>query len=274
MKNKFAIVLLAIITVSALSFAADASAMPFMNSRTIPNATANRVSLQQSYVRMDGIINASGTNKVIGTIQAQSLTTIVNNTNIIQGFSSTAIWTTNTSRPIAAIRARENFTYSFYTARLVNGSFSALDYNGYSFFMNGTWNVWNITSTVTITTDNNGNIISVNSNQNAVSLATKAYGELTVASGWNNFTLAINGIDPLTGIVYAHITTSRMFNPFMIEGIGSSTTVTTADLNSVIKAYGSMPGWGSYDQRMDYNFNYKIDICDVATAAANLNTAQ
>jgi hypothetical protein len=64
-----------------------------------------------------------------------------------------------------------------------------------------------------------------------------------------------------------------MFNPFMINS-GSSTIVTTADLNSVVKAYGSMPGWGNYDQRMDYNFNFKIDICDIATAAANVNSAQ
>jgi hypothetical protein len=39
----------------------------------------------------------------------------------------------------------------------------------------------------------------------------------------------------------------------------------------VAGAYGTMPGYGNYDQRMDYNFNYRIDICDLATAAANIN---
>jgi hypothetical protein len=31
-----------------------------------------------------------------------------------------------------------------------------------------------------------------------------------------------------------------------------------------------MPGWGNYDQTMDFNLNYRIDITDVATVAANV----
>ena len=55
MKNKIAIVLIAIIAVSALAFVADASAMPFMSMKS---ARVNRVSVQQSYVLVDGKINA------------------------------------------------------------------------------------------------------------------------------------------------------------------------------------------------------------------------
>jgi hypothetical protein len=269
MKKKFAVVLLAILTVSAFSFLVDAYAMPFMNEKMIPRSIGS-TSIHQNYVRMDGVVNAWGSNTVIGAIQAQSRTTIVNSTNTIQGYSCTAIWTTNTTRPISAVRARENFTYSFYVARLVDGNYSALDYNGNSFFMNGTWNVWNITETFTIITDSSGNITSINRNQNLVPLATQAYGELTVPSGWSTFTLSISGIDPLSGKVVFYTFGSRGFNPFML-GTGSSTTVTPADLNSIAKAYGSMPGWGNYDLRMDYALHYRIDICDLSTAAANLN---
>ena len=273
MKNKIAIVLIAIIAVSALAFVADASAMPFMSMKS---ARVNRVSVQQSYVLVDGKINASGTTPVAGTIQVQSRTTVLNSTNVYQGFSATALWTTNTTRPIASVESRQNFTYTFYSARLVNGNFSALDYNGNSFFMNGTWNVWSITETFTINTLSNGTITNVNSNQNAVPLANQAYGTFTVASGWSTFTLAINGVDPLTGTVFAERTTSGMFNPFMINigGSTTSTTVTSGDINSIVKAYGAMPGFGNYDQRLDYCLHYKIDICDLSTAAANLNSAQ
>jgi hypothetical protein len=36
------------------------------------------------------------------------------------------------------------------------------------------------------------------------------------------------------------------------------------------KNYGARPGWGSYDSNMDFNCNYKIDIADLATVAANV----
>ena len=274
MKNKFAIILLAILAVSAFSLTAGAYATPFMNWQPVmPNATVSSVSLQTSYVRMDGKINMFGSTPALGAIQAQTRT-VINGTTTIQGYACSAIWTTNVTRPISAVRAKENFTYTYYTARLVNGSFAGLDYNGNSFFMNGTWNVWNITATITIITDANGKITAVNTDQNAVKLATQAYGELVVPSSWSTFTLTINGVDPVSGIVYAHLTTSRSFNPFMIDGSGASTSVTTADLKGIVNAYGSMPGWGNYDIRMDPCMHYKIDICDLSTAAANLNSAQ
>jgi hypothetical protein len=191
--------------------------------------------------------------------------------NTIQGYAAAAIWTTNTTRPIAAVRDRENFTYSFYTARLVEGNSAALDYQGSAFFLDGTWNVWNITETFTIITDSTGHIISINSNQNAVRLAIDAYGTLTVPSGWTTFTLAIKGIDPLTGMISKEVTTSAAFNPFILGTDSSTTTVTPSDLQSIVSAYGSMPGWGNYDIKMDYCMHYKIDICDLSTAAANLN---
>jgi hypothetical protein len=139
--------------------------------------------------------------------------------------------------------------------------------------MNGTWNVWNVTEAFTIITDSSGNVLSVNSNQNAVRLAIQAYGELNVSSNWSSFTLSITGIDQLSGKVVAEMTASRMFNPFMTT-VDSATTLTQADLNKVANAYGSMPGFGNYNINYDYCGNNKIDICDLTTAAANLNVGQ
>ena len=289
LKNKYAIMLLAILAVSAFSFLAGVYATPLASittaspaATTSPTPTASPtptlspippITITQTYVRVDGIITMYGTKNAMGSIQAQSRTTTKNSDPTVQYSSSTAIWTTNLTRPLAAVRTKENFTYSFYTARLVKGNFTALDFKGNSFYMNGTWNVWSITETFTVITDKSGNILSIDSNQHLVPLATKAYGELIVPSGWSTFTLSITGVNAVSGKVIAEVTTTRMFNPFIIASGSTSTTVTRTDLDSIVKAYGSMPGWGNYDVRMDYCLHYKIDICDLATAAANLNTA-
>jgi hypothetical protein len=277
MKKKFAILLLAILAVSALSFTAGAYAFPFMSWSTVPNPTPNAVGFRQSsYVCMYGRITewltAPTATPVKGVIEAQSRTT-VGSANTVEGFAATAIWTNSTVRPLADVRARENFTYTFYAARLVKGNYSALDpTSAISWFMNGTWNVWGITTNFTIVTNSNGNILSVTTTRSLAALATDAVGNITVASDWDSFTLAIDGVPSLTGPVIAHIIASRTFNPFMLGTDSTSTTVTSADLNSIVNAYGSMPGWGNYDLRMDYCLHYQIDICDLSTAAANLNT--
>ncbi len=278
MKSKFGIILLAILAVSSLSLCAGAFANPFMSYTTVPTGPttgATAVGLQRNSVRLYGSLTEWQTTPtatpILGAIEVLARTQ-VGPKNTIQGYAAGAIWTTNTTRPIAAVRTRENFTYTFDTARLVDGNFSALDFNGNAFFLNGTWNVWSITETFTIRTDDTtGRIISINSNQNAVPLATDAYGNVTVPSGWSTLTLAITGIPSLTGKVIAEYTTSAVFNPFMLGMDSSSTTVTKADLKSIINAYGSMPGWGNYNINMDYSMHYRIDICDLSTAAANLN---
>lgn len=272
MKKTLAIILVAIIAVSALSLTASAFAMPFMNWKNVSGMMgSHRIATQQSFSRVDGLINQSGAINVTGTIDAQSRTVVINSSDVRQGSSATAIWTTNTSRAISNYRTRENFTYTFYTARLTNASVASLNVTGYSYFLNGTWNVYQVTTTFTVTTDNAGTVTGFNHNQNAVAVATNAYGELKVSSSGSNFTLSIAGINPLTGSVHVQRITTKMFNPFIINDDNAATTVTKADVATVVSSYGSSPGWGNYNQRMDYNFNYKIDITDLCTAASNIN---
>jgi hypothetical protein len=273
MRKTLAAIAIALLALTAFSLVASASAMPFMNWSNYQNMPANshKMATQQSFARLDGAITEFGATNVTGTIQAQSRTVVINSTDSRQGSSATAIWTTNQSRPLNSLRLKENYTYTFYSANLVVPDTSSLNMTGYSFYLNGTWNVFQITTTFTINTDSTGNITGFNRNQNAAAIATKAYGELTVAETGSNFTLAINGVDPLTGSVHVQRITTKMFNPFKVNTDDSTATVTKADVAAVVQAYGAMPGWGAYDQRMDYNFNYKVDICDLATAAANLN---
>jgi len=276
MKKMIAAILLAVIAVAGLSIASSVSAMPFMNWRMFPNMQNNGHGprLQQSFVQWNGFVNNWGTTSVTGTIQAQSRTMVLNDSSTRQGASATAIWTTNTTRAISALRDRENFTYTFYAARLTNASTSGLNIGSNDFFLNGTWTVYNVTTTFTINTDINGTITGFHHNQDATALATNAYGELTVNNNWANFTLTIDGVAPLTGSVHRQMTRSMQFNPFIFgDDSANPPTVSRADVLNIAHAYGAMPGWGNYDQRMDYNFNYKIDITDLATAAANVNAS-
>ncbi len=284
MKKTLAIVLLAVLAVSALSLVTFAEARSFMNWRWNDSVTGNsnfgnhwwnsNRPTQQSFVRVASTINEWGAQEVNGTVQVQTRT-ITQNGTIRQGTSVTAIWTANGTRPINSLRTPQNFTYVFYTARLVNASASILDFKDqlitHNLYVNGSWTVYNVTSTITVNTNSEGQVTSVNRNQNAVALATKVYGELTADNGWNDFTLKITGVDQVSGSVISQRITSRTFNAFKISEDDSASTVTPADVANVVKSYGSAPGWGSYNQCMDYNFNYKIDITDLATVAANIN---
>ncbi len=267
-----AIALIAAIAVSFLGAIAVASAMPIMGWRNMPGmfgwwGTNGPV---QNYARINGVITHKGDTNVTGAMQTQSRTIVLGPDSYKQGSTATAIWTEETSRPINGLRARENFTFTFYAARLVNANVSSTSIAGYRYFVNGTWNVNKITSTFTIVVnDTTGAITNFNRNQNVEPVATGAYGVLTVANG--TFTISINGAEPLTGSVFRERFQAQLCNPFRVFNDDASNTVTQTDVASLKAAYGACPGWGNYDQSMDYNFNYRVDIYDIATAAANIN---
>lgn len=276
MNKKIAIVLTAIIAVGSLSVAASfANAMPWMGPGNLLNRLAQgRMSnglTQRSWVRINGVITQWGTTDVNGFLQTQARTAIFDTSDTRQLAMAGAIWTTNTSRPISSVRAKENFTYTFYTARLTNASVSSLAIGTNDFFINGTWNVYKVTSNVTITTNSDDDITNIH-RESDTSIA-QAYGELNVTDNWKEFTLTITGYDPLTGSVTRTRTGMMQFNPFKItdsDQASQSDVVTKTDLVACAKNYRAMPGWGNYDQRMDFNNNYKIDITDLATIAANM----
>src|SRR3990170_8984399 len=127
MNKKIAIALIAIIAVSSLSLAASfAYALPWMGPRNLFNRMAEaKMSnglMQRSWVRINGVITQWGTTDVNGFLQTQARTAIFGTSDTRQLAAAGAIWTKNTSRPISAVRAKQNFTYAFYAARLTNAS--------------------------------------------------------------------------------------------------------------------------------------------------------
>jgi len=268
MNNKIPIALLiiALVAVSSLSLAGANASMVSQNTA----ANVKNGLLQRSYIRLNGLITEWGTTAVNGALQTQAGTALFNDADTNQLASATAIWTTNTSRPISGVESKQNFTYTFYTARLVNASVSTLSTSttDANYFLNGTWNVYTIISNVTIITDSSGSITSVH--RSSDTSVQKAYGELTVTDNWTKFSLAINGIDPLTGSINRSVQRQVQFNPFKVTDDTTTNAITKADVAAVIHSYGAMPGWGNYDSRMDFAGHYKIDIADLSTVASNM----
>jgi hypothetical protein len=222
---------------------------------------------QASWIRLNGNISQWGTTDVKGTLQTQAVSQEHQTSGSKQFTTATAIWTTNTSRAIQSVQSKENFTYTYYVARLTNASVSTLDANSTTgtYYLNGTWTISEITSTITVSTDVNGTITRVHRDQDIT--PTQAYGELAISS--NQFTLSINGQEQLSGSVYRSVTRS-WFNPFKMSDASATNTVTHTDVKTIAKCYGAMPGWGNYDQGMDFNENYRVDIADISTVAANM----
>jgi hypothetical protein len=272
MKTKLAIILLAVFALGTLSFTISyAQASPMMG-RNIYSGAMSGKAVQKNWVHIYGIITQWGSTNVTGSLTTHAKTTLLNNSDTRQLSSASAMWTTNKLRPlVTAVRTKENLTYTSYSARLANASVATLNYSSSNFFMNGTWIVNTVTINVIVNTDSDGNITRIHRDIDIT--PTKAYGELTVTGNWTKFTLAIDGIDPLTGSVRRSMMRQIQWNPFKITGdlTGDvSESVTKTDLAAVANCYGDMPGWGNYDQNMDFNSNYRIDIADLATVAAKV----
>lgn len=266
-KISIALAIIALVAVSSIGLAGvNASIVGQSNMATnMSNALA-----QRSYIRINGVVSQWGTTAVNGTLQTQAGTSTRVDLSTNQLATATALWTTNTSRPISAVQSKQNFTYTFYEARLTNASVSTLSASSAAtnYFLNGTWSVYTVVSNVTIITNTDGQITSVH--RSTDTSVQKAYGELNVTDNWTKFTLSINGIDPLTGSVFRYAQRQVQFNPFKVTDDTTNNIVTKADVAAVIHSYGAMPGWGNYDARLDFCGHYKIDIADLSTVAANL----
>lgn len=273
MRKKLATILLAFIAIASVSLAISyVQAFPMMGHNSMFNslsgAPMSSSPVQRNWVHVDGVITKWGSTNVTGFLSAQARTTLFNTSDTRQLASASALWSTDKLRPLMnAVRTKENITSTVYSARLWNASVATLSYDHSGFFMNGTWNVDTVTINIIIHTDNSGNITSIHRDIDIT--PTKAYGELNVTDNWTKFTLAINGINPLAGSVRRSMMRQMQFIPFKVTGDPTS-SVTRTDLAAVANCYGNMPGWGNYDQTMDFNFNYRIDIADIATVAANV----
>jgi hypothetical protein len=272
MKKTFAVALLAIIVVSSLSVAVTSvSAMGQVNRGWgwgIGSWMRRGVIVpfQRSWIRLNGIVETWGSQEVNGSLSVNART-VGYNEEVRQAAFATAIWSNTTN-----FRQGGNFSYSFYVARLIDANVSVLNYEDVDFFMNGTWNVFNVTISQTIIKSGDlesGYTVDRQTKTAIDPIANKAYGELNVSGNWTKFVLSINGVDELNGVVTRAGMWQMAFNKFKVSEDGTD-KVSRIDLTVLSRIYGARPGWGSYDSNMDFNCNYKIDIADLSTVAANV----
>ena len=272
MKKILAVALLTIFVVSSLGFAVVAADAPESSGRgwgwNIASLMKQSATFpfKRSWVRLNGIAETWGSEEVNGSLSVNTRT-VVSDEDVDGAAFVTAIWI-NT----ADSRERGNFSYSFYAARLVKVEVSKLDFEGADFFLNGTWNVVNVTITQTITKSGDaesGYTVDRQTKTDVDPIVTRAYGELRVNDNWKEFMLSIKGTADLGGVVARTRMTQMTFNKFKV-GEDDNDKVSRVDLKALAKNYGANPGWGSYDSNMDFNGNYRIDIADLATVAAHV----
>ena len=98
----------------------------------------------------------------------------------------------------------------------------------------------------------------------------EAAGTLTFNTGESQtFVLLITGTKSyeLSGDLLRTRMTQMMFNHFKVSK-DDTEAVSRVDLKILAKKHGARPGWGADDSNMDFNCNCKIDIADLATVAA------
>lgn len=162
------------------------------------------------------------------------------------------------------------YNYTFHAARLVSTEMVELNYSDSDFYVSGLWDVYN----VTFCYKKDGNFTLI------VELwVDDGFGELNVLDNWKTFTVDIKGIQEVAGIVLRYcvrpikpIPRGDVTGPYA-PGVPDG-EIDIYDLVHVAKAYGNTPGIGNYYFEVDLtaltDYDFKVDLCDLTTVAANL----
>jgi hypothetical protein len=152
-----------------------------------------------------------------------------------------------------------NFSYSFYHARLINATTTALNYSGNDFYASGLWSVYNVTFVYGPEGEE--------SQEDALIVKQNATGELKVNFTSMNFTVSIEGFEDVKGLVKHYVTHARAHLEGDVDGDGH---VGIYDLVHVAKHVGDTPRNGSDLENVegvDVNGDSHVDIYDLVTVA-------
>jgi len=252
MRKSIAVIMLAMMAISSFAL--------------IPNLASADYHFQGLWVRVGGVVTRWDTTRVFGWMGAFAAMIDANGT-YYEWARAGAIWSTETRRlNYSEPPTPENFTFSFYAAKLVETSAVRLNYSGYNFYIAGKWNVINVTTTILV--DGSGALISFT--QTIETMFTNATGELGVLfASWWLFDLSIDGIDLLRGFLTGG---GYYYTEIKICDLDGDGEVDLIDLVKVAKRYRTIPGLWNYNQTMDLNYDNKIDIGDLTTVAANMES--
>ena len=222
-----------------------------------------------TWVRMCGIITEWGGNPVLGFVGAHAAMVNRNGT-YYEWARAHAIWT-GEAPMLNCTRPPENRTFVFYAAKLVSLTDVALNYLEYDFYVSGQWNVFRITITISVI-NNATDVVSSVTYTRTTELIAEAPGELRVfLTPRPYFELSIDGIPVLTGFVRTFIIRHVEIKIFDLNG---DDKVDLIDLVRLAKSYRCVPGvWYTEETHyMDFNFNNEIDIGDLTSLAANMES--
>jgi hypothetical protein len=254
--KKTATIMITIMAVGILSF--------------LPSFTGADTTISGKWFKMAGVIHTWNTTSgsvvpVFGWIGARGGIVDVNGTTHEWAMVH-AIWSPEIVRINPIADPTENFTFSFYTARLIKMTDMNINLTENSFFVTGYWNVLNITTTFNITAAPR-----IRFTRTIEAVVTNATGELMVPSNASepmSFSLAITGVGELDGKCLMKILSVGEIRMFSVTGDDSK--VGLKDLVHVARLYGTTPGMRGYDLNADVDGDGKIDIFDLTTIAANI----
>jgi len=218
--------------------------------------------VEQTWARMHGRISQWGSTPVFGMTNVLVREINTNGTSS-QWAMVHAIWSQSPREINCTTPPTENFTYTFYAAKLTNTTLIAFNYSGYALHISGYWDVNEVTMAYYV--NENGELISFSCT--IVPVVTDAEGNMNVAGDWSTFEINITDIDVLSGVVLMHMIGHM---EIVIGDMNGNQRLGIEDLVHVAKAYGSMPGFGNYNFEMDFNFDYQIDIGDLSTIGASI----
>ena len=256
MKRSICVLMAAVLTLAAFAF--------------VPAITRaeDEMEVQQTWVQVAGQVERFGSDVAYGWLSAHAKMQTINATSA-EWAHAHAFWTTSLVTPMELDEHSrpgfENFTFSFYFARLVNASTVALNYSGYDFYIGGLWDAYNVT--FVYYPNEEGDFDGENFNFTMEPLAENATGELRVTGNWTVFELSISGVDLVSGSVHHYFIGSVEIE---MEDFNGDNKVGIQDLVHVAHAYGSKPGFKGFDFDMDFDNNFEIDVGDLATVAANI----
>ncbi len=159
--------------------------------------------------------------------------------------------------------------YNFYAGKLVNTTIVETEYAGTDFYIEGLWDIYNVTFTYDLINEPGNYTFTMEL------LVDDGLGTLSVTNNWTDFTVNVQGIELIRGSVvfYAESAIEIPIGDVFGEGQLPDGEINIWDLVHIAKAYGSTPGnqfMPNYDFSLDFNFDFIIDIYDLTTIAVNI----
>jgi hypothetical protein len=202
-----------------------------------------------------GSVTNFGSSPAMGCLQADAK--IVNSTASTAENESQAhvtwIPVTSTPLPVAPVwnATFGNYTYSYYSATLINATDTELNYTGNDLYIAGVWSVLNVTFSFTGMNWTDWQTSTSYLRQNAT-------GTLEVYGNWKNFTLSITGFDDVIGTV-DHV--CIRVGTFLDGDVLGHGVVDIYDLVYVARYMGAVPGDPRFGGLSNFGAVSKADVC-------------